>query len=341
MKKKVLNALKYLMFLGLGIFLVWWSIQQIPDDKWDDFVEAFSSANYLLLLPVFCILTISHLLRAYRWKLLIAPMGYSPAFTNTFFSIMIGYLANLAVPRLGEVLRCTILAKYEHVPADKLIGTIVAERAFDVLCLGIVFIIALSLQFDVIGTYAMELLNGLFKGNNANIGNRIGLSLLIITGVFTGLAIIIKMYPGLRFVKTIKGIVKGIWQGVVSIRYLENKWMFIVSSLGIWSMYLVGTWVGFYGTAGTAGLSFEVAVSALAFASIGMIITPGGIGAYAYFLAMVLLQNNIAFEQGFANGTLQWFAQFLIILIVGFISLLLLPYFNKKKNKDEKARVDS
>jgi hypothetical protein len=67
---------------------------------------------------------------------------------------MIGYLANLAVPRLGEVLKCTILAKYEKVPAEKIIGTIVAERVFDVLCLGIIFLLALILQFDVVtGSY--------------------------------------------------------------------------------------------------------------------------------------------------------------------------------------------
>ena len=64
---------------------------------------------------------------------------------------MVGYLANLAVPRLGELLKCTLLAKYEKVPADKLVGTILVERAFDVISLGLVFIIALVSQFDVVG----------------------------------------------------------------------------------------------------------------------------------------------------------------------------------------------
>src|SRR3954452_10222812 len=162
MNKKIINILKYLAFLGLGVFLVWWSLHQIPPEKWKDFETAFSTAKYGLLVPVFFILSSSHLLRAVRWKLLIQPLGYNPSLVNTFFAVMIGYLANLAVPRLGEVLKCTILARYEQVPAEKLVGTIVAERAFDLVCLGIVFFFAFALQFQEIGDFGINLLKRLF-----------------------------------------------------------------------------------------------------------------------------------------------------------------------------------
>ena len=150
MKKKIANLFKYAFFLGLGIFLVWWSLHNIPDKEWGKFKLAIISAHYLLFVPVFLILTTSHLARALRWRLLMEPMGYLPSVTNTFFSVMVGYLANMAVPRLGEVLKCTIIAKYEKVPAEKIVGTIVAERAFDVVCLLFIFLIAFILQFDVV-----------------------------------------------------------------------------------------------------------------------------------------------------------------------------------------------
>jgi len=338
MKKKILNILKYLSFLGLGVFLVWWSLQQIPADKWQDFRTAFSTANYFLLIPVFFILLASHALRALRWKMLMLPMGYTPSFINTFFAVMIGYLANLAVPRLGEVLKCTILAKYENVPAEKLVGTIVAERAFDILCLALIFLLAFALQFEVIGEFGIGLLKGFFlsKGGSLNI-TKLAVLLLLITIAVLLIKYFLKRFSDIKLIRRIKSIFSGVWQGIVSVKDLKQKWQFIFSSLGIWAMYLLGTWIGFYGTAGTAGLSLEVAVSALAFGSIGMIITPGGIGAYALFLAKILQKNNIPYEIGFANGTLQWFAQFLIIILLGFISLGLLPYFNKKSKKHEKA----
>jgi len=145
MKNKLLTIFKYLFFLGLGIFLVWWSIHKMDDKNWQECKTALQSARFILFIPVFFILVASHISRAIRWKILMKPMGYSPSLINTFFAVMIGYLANLAVPRLGEVLKCTILGKYEKVPADKLVGTILIERAIDVVSLLIVFIIALPI----------------------------------------------------------------------------------------------------------------------------------------------------------------------------------------------------
>ncbi len=337
MQKKWLSLLQYLLFFGLGIFLVWWSLQQIPKEKWADFKLALESANYWLMLPVILILSASHLLRALRWKILMQPMGFSPKLPNVFFAVMIGYLANLAIPRLGEVLKCTILSKYEKVPVEKLVGTILVERVFDVICLGIVFVIALSTQYNIIGEYTSELFNGLFANRFNKLSSfwsmALVLSLAIIAiALFTT---IIKRYPQNKVSLFINKITKGILEGLTSIRHLQKKGYFIVYSLFIWVLYIAGTWIGLMATEGTAHLGLPTAISALAFASIGMIITPGGIGAYAFFMAKVLEKNNIPFEIGFANGTMQWFAQFLIVLIVGFCCLGLIPWYNKKNIPNE------
>ena len=341
MKKKIFNAVKYISFLSVGIFLVWWSLRQIPDDKWGEFKTAFSTANYWLMVPVFLILSASHVLRAIRWRMLMYPLGYRPSFANTFFAVMIGYLVNLAIPRLGEVMKCTILAKYDHVPAEKLVGTIVAERAFDLLCLLVVFIAAFALQYDVIGDFGINLFRKAFLGKSGTFDSTkfaivAAILLIIIIAVWQ----LLKRYDQIKIVHRIHGILTGVWQGLVSVKDLKHKWGFIFCSIGIWGLYLLGTWVGFYGTVGTAGLPFQVAVSGLAFASIGMIVSPGGIGAYAVFLAKVLQRNGVDYELGLANGTIQWFAQFLIIVIVGFISLGLLPWFNKKTGTDETTPIN-
>ena len=338
MKKKIINLLKYLSFIGLGVFLVWWSLQKIPADKWTDFTKAFATARYWLIIPVFFILSISHVLRALRWKMLMKPLDHHPGFANTFFAVMIGYLANLAVPRLGEVLKCTILAKYENVPVEKLMGTIVAERAFDVVCLGLLFVMAFAFQYEVIGSYGLNLIKQLFNDSNGHFSiTKVVITVSIFVATLLLIRFILRRFLHIKLIHIIVKFLEGIGMGLMSIRYMKQKWSFIFSSLGIWAMYILGTWVGFYGTVGTAGLSIEIAISALAFASIGMILTPGGIGAYALLLAGVLEKNGVPFEIGFANGTLQWFAQFIIIIFVGFISLGLLPFFNKKNKPHETA----
>ena len=335
MKKRLLYILQYLFFLGLGIFLVWWSLHQIPDQKWGEFKRSLETARYWLMIPVFLILSLSHIIRALRWRILMLPMGYTPSLINTFFAVMIGYLANLAIPRLGEVLKCTILAKYEKVPAEKLVGTIVAERAFDVISLAIVFMLALISQFDVVGEFGSQLFEQLFKNKT---GSFSAMKLGIVLGILITIIIAIKVwfnyFAHLQIVIFAKKILNGIWEGLSSIKKLKQKKLFIFYSVAIWSLYIAGTWVGLLATTGTAQLGLPHAVSALAFASIGMIVTPGGIGAYAYFLAKVLEKNGIPFEIGFANGTLQWFAQFMIVVVVGSLCLGFLPFYNKKKTNE-------
>lgn len=95
MKKRLIAILKYLFFLGIGVFLVWWSLHQIPADKWGEFKKAIQTAKFGLIAPVFLILSLSHVLRALRWRILMQPMGYQPGFANSFFAVMIGYLLSL------------------------------------------------------------------------------------------------------------------------------------------------------------------------------------------------------------------------------------------------------
>jgi len=321
--------LKIGFFFLLGIALIWWSLHQIPAEEWTKFTLALKQSKLWIVFPVFIILGLSHFLRALRWRLIMEPLGYQPSIANTYFAVLIGYLANLAIPRLGEVLKCTLLAKYEKVPAEKIVGTIVAERAFDVLSLGIIFLLALGLQFNVIEAGWNQLKNQTATPlNNSNEGNwkiyvYIGIGILLLALFF----IFRKRIP--TIVASIKQILSGIWEGVMSATKLKQQKLFFVYSIGIWFLYLLATYVGLYATAGTES-SFATAISCLAYASIGMILTPGGIGAYAYFMAKVLELNGVDYTLGLANGTLQWFSQFLIVLVLGGLSLILLPIINKQ-----------
>jgi len=321
--------LKIGFFFLLGIALIWWSLHQIPAEEWTKFTLALKQSKLWIVFPVFIILGLSHFLRALRWRLIMEPLGYQPSIANTYFAVLIGYLANLAIPRLGEVLKCTLLAKYEKVPAEKIVGTIVAERAFDVLSLGIVFLMALGLQFNVIEAGWNQLKNQtnttVIDSNEGNwkIYLYIGIGILLLALFF----ILRQRIP--TIVASIQQILSGIWEGVMSATKLKQQKLFFVYSIGIWFLYLLATYVGLYATAGTES-SFATAISCLAYASIGMILTPGGIGAYAYFMAKVLELNGVDYTLGLANGTLQWFSQFLIVLVLGGLSLILLPIINKQ-----------
>ena len=334
MKNKLLTILKYLFFLGLGIFLVWWSIHKMGDKNWQECKTALKTARFILFIPVFFILVASHISRAIRWKILMKPMGYSPRLLNTFFAVMIGYLANLAVPRLGEVLKCTILGKYEKVPADKLVGTILVERAIDVVSLLIVFIIAIASQATIIGAYAKTTIqNNFLSGNSMGLFVKLMLLFAVIVILYFLMKFIFNRYSEIGIVKKINMLFRGVGAGLSSIKNLENKSAFIFHSVFIWCCYAAGTYLGFFVIPETSNLPIAAAFPVLAFASIGMIITPGGIGSYQWFIMGVMVLYGIDEGHGYANGLLQWIAQFCIILIVGFLSLLALPYYNRQPAK--------
>jgi uncharacterized protein (TIRG00374 family) len=319
--------LKIAFFFFIGILLIWWSLHQIPPQEWDKFKLSLQHSRFWIILPVFFILSLSHFLRALRWRLIMEPLGYQPGIVNAFLAVLIGYLANLAIPRLGEVLKCTLLSKYENVPADKIVGTIVAERAFDVLCLGLVFLLALTLQFTVIQTGWQQLQSIPTSGASNN--NQLFIEIIIGVLIAALLLFFVFRKKLKTITATIKNILMGVWQGIMSATKLKKHNLFFFYSFGIWFLYLLATYIGLYGTIGTES-SFSTAISCLAYASIGMIITPGGIGAYAYFMAKVLELNGIDYTLGLANGTLQWFSQFLIVLVLGGVSLIIIPIINKQ-----------
>src|SRR5688572_5148161 len=141
MKKSFLTIIQYLFFISLGVFFVWLSVKDIEYAQWLQIKDSIRRARHWIVVPVIIMLLVSHYSRALRWKILMEPLGYKPSTFNTFATVMIGYLVNAGVPRLGEVVKCTLLSRYEKIRADKLIGTIVMERAVDVVCLLIVFVL--------------------------------------------------------------------------------------------------------------------------------------------------------------------------------------------------------
>lgn len=340
MKKKILGILKYLLFLGLGIFLVWWSVGKIGEKDWIEIRAAFKNVNYLMILPVLGILLLSHFSRAIRWKILMQPLGYYPSSFNTFLAVMVGYLANLALPRLGEVLKCTLLSRYEKIPADKLVGTIVTERAFDLICLAIVLFITIFSQIDIIGSFAADLLYNLVKGKSGRFNPvRIIVIIAVIVTAILLIRYIFHRFAHLSFIKKIKTVGKGIWQGVISVRNVKQKGWFFFHTLLIWVCYLLSIRIGFYAMEQTALYGIKVSLSVLTMGSLGMIATQGGIGAYPLLVQETMMLYGLTENLGKAFGWLLWLVQFFMVIVFGFISLGLLPVINRNKISDEKSRL--
>lgn len=334
MPKRLSTILQYCLFLGLGIFLVWLSVRNIDAQKWQEIKEALRHARFYLAIPVFGMLLLSHYIRALRWRLLIEPLGYKTDKTNTFLAVLIGYLANMAVPRLGEVLKCTLLARYEKVPADKLVGTIVLERLIDAMCLLIVFGLTIVTQP---GLYA-RLTDTVFvakEGASTEQSGGWGQFILPVLGGLIIVAIIawmiIKKKNFADLLRLFRNIGLRIWEGLSAIRHLKKRGQFLLLTLCIWALYLTSGYIGFLALEATQHYGFPEALTVLSAGSIGMIVTPGGIGAYAFIIEKTMEMYGLQQSIAAAFGWLLWIAQTLVILLGGLISFLILPWYNKRR----------
>ncbi len=158
-KAKTIQLLKIIIPVGLGIYLVWHIYNQLSPDQRIELFRAFESANYFWVLLSFFMGLLSHWIRGYRWKFQLEAMGYSPSTANNFMAVMIGYIVNLALPRVGEVSRAAALTKYEGVPFQKSFGSILSERALDFIILLIITFTTLLLQYELLEKYALEIIS--------------------------------------------------------------------------------------------------------------------------------------------------------------------------------------
>lgn len=334
MRKRLFSILQYVIFLGGGIFLVWWQFDSMNVAEKKEFYNALNDANYWLLIPVVIMSLLSHLSRAMRWKMLMEPLGYKPKLKNVFAVTMIGYLVNAALPRFGEIVKCTFLSRYEKLKFDKLVGTIIVERTIDLICFVIFIGITILIQINVIGTFARGKIKAVAQSSTGMpIWGKALITISIIIAVLYVIKLLLKKYPNNKVINKINTFLKDIIEGFKSIEHLKHKRAFILHTLFIWSMYLLQIYVGFFAMEGTEHLSMKAACSVLMVASLAMMITPNGIGVFPIFVMETLKRYDIDSTMGQAFGSLIWGISTSIVLVAGFLALILLPIINRKKNE--------
>ena len=329
-KSRILIILKYLFFIILGVFLIWVTTRSLTSEEINQVKKLILGAENKIIIPSMFIVMISHYLRALRWKMMIIPLNHHPKTLNVYFSVLIGFFFNLVFPRLGEVMKCTLLGKHEKIPVDKLVGTVVSERVIDVICLLIVISLTIFTQFNVVGNYALEI-SSKFVANISNDKNKIIISLLVFVLLIAFVIWLFKKMSSFKLVIKIKELFKGILLGVVSIKDIKNKPLFIIYTILIWFFYLYSIKFGFLALKELVDLGWIPSLTILTFGSFAMIATQGGIGAYQLAVQKTLSLYGISQVGGLAFGWLIWSVQTILLLVFGPLSLLLMGILNKKK----------
>lgn len=331
MKGKLGNILKYLVLLGIAAALLLYAFKGMDLGK---IMQEILSANMFWVAVSGLISIIAFVVRAHRWNLLIEPMGYSPSLKNTTYAVMVGYLANFFVPRLGEVSRCGALSKAESIPFNKLFGTVVVERIIDVISLLICIILAAVLEHKRLGSFFTE---KIFDPTMSKF-QKIGDSPLLLAGVITlliGLTIAIVYFTKKSKEQgadsKVSRLIKGFIDGVRSVANLKRPGLFIFQSAFIWVLYYLGVYVALFAFPFTSGLGGGAALFLLVAGGVGMSApVQGGIGAYHFFVSQGLVLFGVLKEDGLAFATMLHGLQFILVILLGVASMFLLFSARKK-----------
>jgi glycosyltransferase 2 family protein len=336
LKKLILQILQYTLFLGLGILLLYLLLKSIDLKV---FVNSLKTVRYEYVILSLVIGFVSFYARAARWNILIEPLGFKPKLDSTYHSMMIGYMANYAFPRIGEVTRCGVLYRTEKVPVDKLLGTVIAERAFDLFVLIVLTVSCIFIKFSLFGKFFTQSIFPLFYAKFHLLFTHLYLFVFVMMGLL--LIAFITMYTfrlrilKIALVQKFGRVAKGIFLGLKSIFRLKQKMLFILFTLIIWSSYLFMTYAVLYSIKATSELSVIDALFVLLAGSFGMVApVQGGIGAYHWMVVLALSIFLIPNSDSVAFAFLSHGSQAIGIILLGGISVLFLFLKKKKENRE-------
>ena len=328
------DVLKMIVFLGIGFFFIYWFLLKLDAEQKAAIWQSFREADYAWVAVAMVCCLLSHFVRALRWQLLFKPMGCKPGLNNTFGSVVIAYMANLAFPRAGEVMRCATLRTSEGIPVEKSLGTVVTERLIDALSFLIIVVIGMLAMFGQAKDWLYDTLSQKYDSlpNMFMIG---AVLLLLVVIAFVFYKLFWKRLLHIKLFAKINDMMFGMIDGVKSILHLgkRNTTLFLIYSVIIYLLYILGGLIIFQAFGETSSLGLGAAFVLYLFGSVGMTFSQGGIGVYPVLVQLSLDIYGISMEVGTACGWLLWGSQQAIVIAVGAVYLV---YFSLIKRKNKK-----
>ncbi len=334
MKGILIKILKFAGFLSIGLFFFWLAYR---DANVNEIVNAMKQANLNWLWFAMSLSLFSHLSRAYRWNILIEPLGYKPRITNTFLSILIMYLTNFAVPRSGEIARCGILTQYEKIPFPQLLGTVFLERLVDMLVVLLFLLLTLVTQYtEIIEFFNENIGSGIVNliTSPALIAGLVAfvVLLLIVVTVFR------KRFSHTAFYQKISGTIAHFIIGIKTIKTMKNKWQFIFHTLVMFGLYYFMLYFACKAFDQTAQLTMLQVLAVFTLSNLGMVApSPGGIGTWHFMVIGTLFIYKVDDLQAKAFAIATHGAVMLFLVVAGFIAMIVLPIYNDARKKQLKT----
>jgi uncharacterized protein (TIRG00374 family) len=335
--KGLIQTFKFLAFLVVGVLLLWLAFRSV---NLKDLINILKEADYFWLFLSLFFALLAYLSRARRWIILINPLGYHPRFINTFNSLMTGYIANLALPRMGEITRCVALGKKEKIPVDQLIGTVVVERTIDIFSLLLIMTGLFFTSRSNIRNYLNEAIINPLREKILSLFGSAWIPWTILGAVaITALYLLIRYKRELRKIRFFSKMFdfgRGVINGLKTILKLKRNWEFIFHTFFIWINYALMTWVVVFCLDSTSHLSFGNSIFILVIGGLAMSApVQGGMGAFHYFVSRgIAFVEGVSIEDASAYAILTHESQLVLVVLLGTVAFFMLSGRKIQRDKN-------
>ncbi|MEP5614254.1 MAG: lysylphosphatidylglycerol synthase transmembrane domain-containing protein [Cyclobacteriaceae bacterium] len=324
MKRNILTILKVLVSVGLAAFLLFLVFRNI---EWIDFWQKAAAVDYSWVVASVILSIIPYVARAYRWNILLKPLGHNLKTSRTTVAVLIGYLANLALPRLGEITRCGVLNRNDKVPVPDALGTVIVERLIDVLTLLVLMGLSLFIEYERLMKFLMDAFAGLALPSWVTV-------VFPIVAILGLAVLIIFIRKQSRKQGKLASIIKGFTNGLLSLKDISNPVGFVISTLAIWIAYFLMSYIIVFSLPETSHLNLSAGLMLLITGGIALAIpVQSGFGTYHGMIAGMLLLYSVEADTGIFLATLLHTSQILAIALFGTIALLVSALIRRKKTE--------
>ena len=326
-KKIFGKTLKTLLPLMLGVLILYMIYADFDFSRlWNDLSQM--NLTWFMLSTLFGIM--SHVLRGWRWRLTLAPLGYAPSGKVCVYSVFIAYAANLVVPRIGEVSRCVVLEQYERVHFAQSLGTLVTERLIDTVMVVLITVTAVTLQWPVFCSYLNQA--GFVTADSGMLAS-MGGWLIILLSVLAFLVMLFFVVRKMNFWKKIRSFIAQFAEGLLSLKKMDNGWLFVVETVGIWFCYFMQFYLCFFCFPFSSGLSVFAGLLLFVAGSIAVVVpTPNGAGPWHFAIISIMLLYGVSSTDAEAFALIVHSTQTLLVALLGIYALLMLQ-FEKRFDK--------
>lgn len=324
--KKILNiTLKTLLPIILGAAILFWIYRDFDFDRVSDVIFKELNWWWFALSTFFGVM--SHVIRGWRWRIALEPLGYTPRTSNCVYSIFIAYAANLVVPRVGEVSRCAVLDRCDNVPFMQSLGTVVAERLIDTVIVVALVALALALQWKIFYTFFISAGGGGEEGHIASSITSTAIIAISLIAIFVLCYIVIKKMA--LFTK-IKSIIRNFWEGVTALGKMKNFSLFTIETIGIWFCYFMQFYLCFFYFPFSSDLSVAAGLLLFVAGSVAVVVpTPNGAGPWHFAVISMMVLYGVSQSDAGMFALIVHSSQTALVALLGVIGLIMVK--GKKK----------